>query len=748
MGKQSREKWGRRSELAVENTGGSFFSKFGIEKACLLIVQWGTYVALFTPLVISTDFFFPFVTPKTIFFRVLVEIIFAAYLILLLANKKYRPRINVLTITITLFLAVYILSSLTGINLSRSFWSTYERMTGIFTMLHLFAFFIVLTGVFKKKEDWEKVLGVSIIVGIILSLYILMGKGISTRGGGTIGNTSFMAAYLLFDVFFAIILFLAKRGWWQIFAGAGLVVMLPVLLASTGRGAIFSFFLGLFLLGLGYLAFSRKKALKRLALSIVLVLIVFGSVLAVLQPPIVEDKIDDTLKEMNSRFVVWEKGWKGFLERPILGWGPENFIVVFNKNFNSCMFLSECGNEIWFDRVHNVVLDTLVTTGIIGFLSYISIFIVAIGGLLRLVPKIVEKRNIFIPLGLAVLLIAYFAQNLLVFDMINTYLVFFLALAFINFLLQKENAGSEEKPDGRKGVNPVFASAIIIITAFVFWAGNLQPIIANHNLIKTIAAQNTEDMTIFFEKALDTWMEKYEPREYFVQKVSQITQEPESESERAAMEALFNLTEAEMEKSVRENPLDFRPHLFLGELYLKSYRSSGNQEKLVKAEETLKKAIELSPTNQQGYWNLAEVRLATGNINETINLLQQALALEPRLGHSHWYLAMAYNLAGEYELAKEEIIAAEENGYNWKDSTATFNKVVEVYESLGDDAALLNIFLEATEANPGNAQHWAALAAAYANLGQFNKAAEAAERVVEIDPEMAPSVEQFLTDLP
>jgi hypothetical protein len=47
---------------------------------------------------------------------------------------------------------------------------------------------------------------------------------------------------------------------------------------------------------------------------------------------------------------------KGIAERPVLGWGQENFNYVFNKYYNPQMF----GQEEWFDRTHNVVLDWLI----------------------------------------------------------------------------------------------------------------------------------------------------------------------------------------------------------------------------------------------------------------------------------------------------------------------------------------------------------------------------------------------------
>lgn len=748
MGKQSREKRERlagRSSAEGEREVGRFKFQSGLEKACLFIITWGTYLVLFTPLLINTQFFFPFVAPKTIFFRIIVEIILLAYLFLVLADRRYRPRINTLTIALTVFLGIFILASFTGINLHRSFWSTNERMTGIFTMLHLFAFFLILTSTFKERKEWERALGVSIIVGVILSIHILLGSQVSTRGGGTIGNTSFMAAYLLFDIFFAVILFFAKRGFWQIFSGVSLAVMFPVLFTSSARGAVFSFWGGLFLLGLGFLIFSRKLALKRLALAIVLALVIFVIFSVIIQPSFVKDEVVTILKEMSSRFAVWETGWKGFLERPIQGWGPENFIVVFTKYFNPCMF-SSCGGEIWFDRVHNIVLDTLVTTGLVGLLSYLAIFGVAIYGLLRLIPKIQERRHIFFPLGLIVLLLVYFFQNLFVFDMINTYLVFFLTLGFIGFLTQHQPV--EEKEVKIKRVNSVFGSLIVIVTIFVLWLGNIQPLIANHYLIKTVGTQDVEQLSPLFQKSLSSWMEKYESREYFARKIMGAADSSIEGKNREVIRAAFDLAEIEMEKSVKENPLDFRPRLFLGQLYLQCYRFTSDPEKLTDAQQTLEESIQLSPTNQQGYWNLAEVKFTEGKIDETIGLFKKAIALEPGVGQSHWYLAMAYKIAGQNQLAKEELVKTEELGYDWHNNLERLKEAIKIYNALGEDNNLLPLYLKATDLAPNDAQFWAALAATYANLGQFDEAAKAAQKVIELNPDLAPKVEKFLEALP
>lgn len=752
MGKRSREKLARRL-IDEKQEKPEFQYQTGLEKACIFIIRWGIYLVLFIPLIIDLRFFFPFVAPKTTLFRIIVEIIFAAYLFLIISHSKYRPRISALTIAVTLFLAVFILASFTGINLERSFWSTYERMTGIFTMLHLYALFIILSSVFNRRDDWEKFLGASVIAGVFLSIYVLRGSEVSTRGGGTIGNTSFMGAYLLFDVFFAIILFLSnflkREGWspfWQIFSGVSLLIMLPALLTSTAQGAIASFFLGLFLLTLGRLIFSNKKLLKRLAIGIILASIILGIISVLFQPTFVKDKMEGPLYMMQARFAVWEGGLKGFLERPILGWGPENFNVVFLKYFNPCMSLGECGAEVWFDRVHNIIFDTLATTGIFGLLSYLSIFVVAIYGLLMAASRAAGTKNVFIPLGLGALLIVYFIQNLLVFDMINTYLVFFLSLGFISLIIQKPKDFQEETTT--RSINPILGLAVISVIAYLLWWGNIKPMMANRYIIKSIGTQYVDQAVLFFQQSLSSSMNKYEAREHFTQRmVRAAAQQDMAENVRPALQKALDAAEVEMEKSIEENSLDFRHYLFLGELYVNSHRFSGDTKKLERAQAVSERAVELSPTNQQGYWQLAEVLVGQGKIGEAIPLLKKAAELEPRVGRSHWYLALAYKIAGDYQSAKEAIIEAEENGFYLKDNLDNLQRVIDIFQAIGDDNALVTFYLKEIELDPGNTRFWALLAASYANLGQYDKAREAAQRAIELNPDMAPQVERFLKSL-
>ncbi len=127
----------------------------------------------------------------------LTEIIFFTWLFLIIFYPKYRPRFNLLLIALILYLTIFIISSLLGIDPFYSFWSKFERMTGALILLHLFAFFLVIFSTFKQK-DWLKFFLVSIFVGVILSFIALGSKNPAMKGGATIGNDSFLGTYLLF----------------------------------------------------------------------------------------------------------------------------------------------------------------------------------------------------------------------------------------------------------------------------------------------------------------------------------------------------------------------------------------------------------------------------------------------------------------------------------------------------------------------------------------------------------------------
>lgn len=721
-------------------------SKESLEKIYFKIIEWGVYLSLFTPLIFIRDYFFPFVVPKTIFFRIIVDIIFIAYVLLAISNPRYRPRFSALTISVTVFLAIIILTSFTGVDLQKSFWSVFERMTGILTFLHLYAFFIVLSSVFKEKKYWERILTASICVGMLICFYTLTATENATRGGGTLGNTSFFSAYILFDIFFTLILLVTKSGLWRILYGIALLIFTFALFSNPEptQGAIAAFLGGLFILGFGYLLFhlfsSQNKNFKKMAFALI-ILLILGTLL-VLQLDFFKTKISDILQSgsIQSRMIVWQIGWDGWKERLLLGWGQENFNIPFAKYFIPELPLTQ---DIWYDRVHNIILDTGVTSGILGLLSYLSIFVVSFVTLFKLFKKIIERRNVFFPLGMVALLAVYLAQNIWVFDMISSYVMFFLSLAFINFL----TSSPKEKTVRRKS-NPLcsFVGALLIIaTITVLYFGNVQVARASRAAVRGLYFP-LEQSIASFEKAFKlSPISKFEIPEQISVRIIELASQTNQDK------TLFNkglaLAEEKLKDNIEQNPFNFRYKLFLGRFYNNLYQITGDKEKLSLAEETMNQAEELSPRNEQVYWVLGQTYLFEGKYDEAIISLKKGVDLEPRLAQSHWYLSLAYRASGKYDLALQEVKEAEKLGYNWKGSINDLKNLADLYKLLGDNATFISILETGTQLYSNDVQIWGNLADAYASSGEREKAKNAAEKILELRPDLKTEIEDFLKKL-
>lgn len=684
MGKRSREKRERRErgQMAEEKER----SERGVALFCLNIIRWGVYLALFTPLIISANFFFPFVGPKSLYFMALVQIIFFAWLILIIWTKKYLPQVNLLLLALVIFVAILILSSFLGTDFSRSFWSKYERMTGLLMWFHLLAFFLVISTVFRSFQDWSKIFSISIFVAVLVAIISLLAKvGVdvlglreAARGGATIGNSSFMGTYLLFNIFLALFLILKLRGLLRIYLQSSLAIMLLALFLAEARAATLSVLIGVIFLILLYLSFvPQKRYLNILGrISLIGIFIIFSvSAFYLFQP---DNILHNWFVKMASkaRLVVWEGAWKGFLERPWLGWGPENFEFVFTKYFNPCFFLPECGGEIWFDRAHNIILDTLIAIGIIGFLAYLGIFAACFYILWR--GYFQKNIEFWLAAIFSVILISYFIQNLTVFDMINSYLMFLLVLGFIGSIgfkeewfqflknkLKRNEIKNALRIDGFSR-QPILIIVILFLFLLSFSKFVINPLRTDYYVIEALRVKDNLERLSISKKALETSpLGKYQIRTFFAEQFQGFLQGEAFKKippEQILSEFIF--LEEELQKSIKESPLDFRSYLRLGQLY--NDWAKFDSSKLMLAQTILEKAIELSPTNQQGNWALAQTKIYQGDFDQAIFLAEKSIELEPRVFQSHLVAVQIAKFFGKPDLAQKKIEKALEIDPSWE----------------------------------------------------------------------------------
>jgi len=741
MGKKSREK----REKVNEAHPISYSPNSTMEKVCLYVIRWGAYLAMFTPLIINQNFFYPYVVPKTIFFRIIVDVILIAYILLVTVNRSYRPRMNWLSWGVLGFLVVSFVAAILGEDFVKSFWSSFERMTGLLTFVHLYAFFLILSSVFKERKHWEKIMTVSILVGMILAFQVYTSDNPTTRGGGGLGNTSFMSAYIIFNIFFAIILFFTKNKMGKIFYGVTLVTMLFLLFRppeQPTQGAIGAFIGGIALLLFLYFALrlliSGGAKAKKIVVASIIVLVLAAA--AIVQTSFFKNKINEISQSSSwqARQIVWTMSYKMWQERPWFGWGEDNFSNPFTKYYEPALPLT---NDMWYDRAHNIVLDVMVSSGIVGLVSYLSIFVISVITLLKLSFRLADKKDLIIPAGMIALLAVYFFQNLWVFDMVASYMMFFMTLSFVYFLTKEKKEEAEETSPAKRpyAFIPVL---LIALTLVGIYFGNIKPALASSYIIKAKYSSLEESIKIFEKSVEASPVALSEGAEQFTTSLSEMVFDQDVDKN-VLLQGFYSAEEI-MKKALLASPNNFRLKLILGKFY-NSFSNVGNtQQMLDLAREALEEARDMSPKNQQVYWELSQNELYRGNKDKSVEYMQKAIDLEPKFSVSYWYMSLIYRVMGDYEEAWEYMQEAREKGYKWNNSLSDLTKVISVNQMLENHEELIYMYDAALKMDPKNAKLAGGMAVSLANLGATKEAVEMAKLAVELDSSLREDLQSII----
>ncbi|MBI5413776.1 O-antigen ligase family protein [Candidatus Peregrinibacteria bacterium] len=441
------------------------------DKILLWATRIGLALTLLAPSIKLNSFFFPYIMPRAVYFQVIVEIIFALAVVLVLFYPKYRPSFSSLFKAILIFLAVGALTTLTSEDISKSFIGTIERSMGYFHVLHYGMLFFVLTVALKTEKEWDLFIGAN-TVACLIPAFIYWGSiilaGLNPEYGHLIaqnshvitGNPLFLAAYLLFNIFFAIYLFQkTSNRWLKAFFVFVAVVAVATILNSNVRGVFLGLCAGIFIF-LAYKSWTHKEWRPHF----IGVILILGSLYALvfinkntdfLRSSSIVQRVtnfsfqDETIK---ARFAMWKMAIAGFKERPLAGWGRENYSIVFNKHFDTSFDDAKVG-EGWEDRTHNFIFDELINGGLLGLFAYL--------GLLGVALWTVRKHPLFIAM-----LGAYAVQNLTGVDNLNSYLPLFIFIALADGLFNQKI--QQDHPN--RIIKPVFQYGIGIATVCIMLA--------------------------------------------------------------------------------------------------------------------------------------------------------------------------------------------------------------------------------------------------------------------------------------
>jgi len=739
----------------------------------LKLLRGGIFVSLLVPLVIFSQFISPFHFGKAVVFRSLVEIMAVIYILLIISNKKYLPSSRPIVISFTIFVGLFALTSFTAVDFNYAFWGTLERMGGLFSFLHFWVWFIILISVIRERKDWERLLKLSIFIGFLSILFaygqylinidvlkgfnkFFIGWQHGNRVIGTIGNPALFTGYLLFILFLSIYYLFRKdiKVKEKLFYGAVLIFGIPIILHNEIRGSIVALFMGLFLLGVFYLFFLKNKKIKRLILIGLIIFIILAGFLWLNRDKAWVKEIswvnritNVSLKSttVQTRLWSWRSGFEGFKERPILGWGQENFVLAHSKYFDPRHFTSIGSETIW-DRAHNIVLEMLTTMGVVGLLSYLSIFAVIYWLLFK---RFKQKRIGTAELGvLGTMLVVYFIHNLFIFDTTANYYIFFLVLGYINFITRPASTTSGVG-DAEKNPSIFLIIILLVLAGILIYKTNIEPLKANYACTRAILAGRGGDNQEAFNKYREALsykspQGKYEIRHKLAKFIIQYNSGLKRKENRVIKETLIYAIE-KTKKNIEIHPLDYIPYLYVGRMYIIMIGEEEGAGK--KAEEYVKGALAINNRNPRVWYELGQAQLSQKKDQEAIKSFERALELNPDVRESNWFLGMTYDQADEEEKAVEYIEKAIEKGYNYKDSISDIMRLVNLYSKLKNYYKVIDLYKVAIAEQPDNSQFYASLAATYKAVWDIENAIFYAQRAAEINPDFKEGMEAFIDSL-
>ncbi len=417
--------------------------------------------------------------------------------------------------------AAYLLSTILSIVPRQSFWGSYQRLQGTFTMYsYIILFFATLTTL-RKEAQWRRLQYTIILVSLPIALYGIIqhyqldplpwGGDTVERVAANLGNSIFLAAYLIMAIPLTIerlvtatrkmlldedgstadaltagallfilviqlvaILFTQSRGPWIGLAMGlyvfGLLALTSLRLQAGGARSLKSRELligvGIGLLGIlivagGFLAFSYlsgwlggimlltslliamalyllplflRRGWRWLWLSFITqsVIVALLVLLLNLSPTFLPGFRSIPYVGRLAQLMDFEQGtgrvrvliWQGVVDmmlrphepllfpdghtdrlnpiRPLIGYGPESMWVAYNRFYRPELGELEHRNASP-DRSHNETFDSLVNTGILGFLAYFALFFSVFYYALKWLGLIADKisRYLFFVLGIS-----------------------------------------------------------------------------------------------------------------------------------------------------------------------------------------------------------------------------------------------------------------------------------------------------------------------------------------------------------
>ena len=355
----------------------------------------------------------------------------SALLVLYMVYSQRQFVWNPLSLSVVIFISILLVSAL--------------AINPVFSSegIYYISYFAISFMVFSRLPEELMPVAFKLVISVfmLLSLWALFqyltGMGylvLTNNRANTIFFTpnTFAAALNLVLLPVIAIYFQGSKGWLEI---AVIVLLFAALVVSQSRGGMIAFIIGLlFLFGMLLKENTRQhlKAFRTIAFCFVIVILVFGVIQlgkinqsgatppeTIHQSDAVNNLAENittitrtgtAVSSINERLIIYQVAWELIKEKPLLGYGYNNFQFYWQRDQKPPYI----GSGTRF--VHNDYLQIWMETGIFGLLSLLSIIFVFYYQVFSRYQALPEKYKIYC-IAIASGLTSYFIHALVDFVM-------------------------------------------------------------------------------------------------------------------------------------------------------------------------------------------------------------------------------------------------------------------------------------------------------------------------------------------
>jgi len=622
-------------------------------------------------------------------------------------QKKYKT----FSLFLILFFIFYLINLFFSIHPIVTWWGSYDRQQGLYTLIYYFVFFILLIINIKTWIQIKEIIMTIISASFLVCFYGLTQyfdidplfwteKAIDTgRIFSSLGQPNFLGHYLIMIIPLTIfsLIFIGRSFLIRFFISSVILLQFICLFLTGSRSAILGFLAGFYFFVILFLFSKYRKKIGLIFISISLFLSIFIFFLSTNSLRTNLFNQDDINKprsiiNLNSgsvkiRIYYWQAAIREFKQanwkRKLIGYGGETQSKIFFKHYQPAWGVHE-GLNVIPDRAHNLFFDIILQFGIIGLLMIILFYGYIVALAIGYLENNKNKKNQFywLVVALLIILISYFVNNLFSFSTTVTYVYFYLILALLLIIIKNKNLKKiktyQDDLNLRLNYKLFFYLIIFVIGLNFIYYHNINFWLADQYYMKAKKGEVSNDCPVILNNIEKTI--SLNPNSIFYQKeyiyynlnclesVEDMTKKAFLIENVINKISLFSFTK-----------YDFYNKLQIADTYLVLGRII-DQKYYNLAEKYYQELIEINPYFSLAYKNLGKLKKEREETEKAINNFQKAIGVLP--GLDNIYLNRQHG-----EMIKKELFDLYKN-------------LAEIYENKKNYQLARKYYLEIIKLNP------------------------------------------------